>query len=1016
MHLSPGIKLRARGLTWDVLEAEPCGTETRLRLRCAAGDLLGLEWDLLHPWEDVAPIRADLRHDDPASVTAWRLYHIAHLLDRAPGAGALLSAHPGRVAMEPYQLVPVLRALDMPRPRLLLADGVGLGKTIQAGMIAAELILRRRAHRIIVLCPSGPLLGQWARELLVRFGLRPTILADAASLRAQRRALELGGNPFDATALCLTSFDFAKQEPVLAELERSAWDLAIIDEAHHCFSDGSSDTLRRRLAEVLGRRSEGLLLLTATPHDGNDAHFASLIALLDPGLVDGQGRLLGQAYRRHVVRRLKGHVRDPATGRPLFRERIVTPVTITLAPETDSAVLAFHQALSALIAPRLRRGARPRHPADTLAFVGLLKRSVSTLRAAVNTLAVVADRHAAFGLAGDEAAIRRDRARALRAYRRRLARYGVLSADDERAQADLEAEAMAADLHAAEAHETALALRALIQLGEAAARRDPKLHALAAEVTRIRANEPDANILVYTEYADSQDAAMAHLRADPAISGTILSISGADPDERRTEAADRFASAGRLILISTDSLAEGLNLQQRCRHLLHLDLPYNPNRLEQRNGRIDRYGQRHDPDIRYLYLAGTFEERLLLRLIAKYEQARAALDVMPDTLGVTADSGALGAGLIGGFAEDQAPLFPPPPSPIRTLDRMAEETNADAYRDLLREIDRAFAGFEHMAARHGWLTGLGAISATSVPPGATRAIAGCSPLGFLRAACGVDPDGTDPDCLVPPPDWHADLSGLPGHDPAIGGLRVTADPACLRDAQGRELAHPGWAHPLVRRSADRMRLEPPSGPDPRVAVACHDAAPAVLLTYALERRDARRIALREIIAVLLSQTGAPTIVADPAAWLALAQTDAPPAWPAWIPGRQPEALARATTEAATIADRHQAGHNAMITREAATLGHWLDRRANEVAGPCTPPVPDLFGFVPTAPAWKTLPGALDRLTAFNADASNPADQRRDAAAAAELFQQRTEALALHAALGAPTVTPIGMLILVQPAS
>lgn len=469
--------------------------------------------------------------------------------------------------------------------------------------------------------------------------------------------------------------------------------------------------------------------------------------------------------------------------------------------------------------PRLRRGARPRHPADTLAFVGLLKRSVSTLRAAVNTLAVVADRHAAFGLAGDEAAIRRDRARALRAYRRRLARYGVLSADDERAQADLEAEAMAADLHAAEAHETALALRALIQLGEAAARRDPKLHALAAEVTRIRANEPDANILVYTEYADSQDAAMAHLRADPAISGTILSISGADPDERRTEAADRFASAGRLILISTDSLAEGLNLQQRCRHLLHLDLPYNPNRLEQRNGRIDRYGQRHDPDIRYLYLAGTFEERLLLRLIAKYEQARAALDVMPDTLGVTADSGALGAGLIGGFAEDQAPLFPPPPSPIRTLDRMAEETNADAYRDLLREIDRAFAGFEHMAARHGWLTGLGAISATSVPPGATRAIAGCSPLGFLRAACGVDPDGTDPDCLVPPPDWHADLSGLPGHDPAIGGLRVTADPACLRDAQGRELAHPGWAHPLVRRSADRMRLEPPSGPDPRVAVA-----------------------------------------------------------------------------------------------------------------------------------------------------------------------------------------------------
>ena len=126
----------------------------------------------------------------------------------------MLVAEPGRVSVEPYQLVPLLRALEMPRPRLLLADGVGLGKTIEAGLIACELIARRRAHRVLVIAPAGPLLTQWSQEMRQRFGLRFTIVADAAALHEQQRRLELGGNPFDAVALCLTSLDFAKQERV----------------------------------------------------------------------------------------------------------------------------------------------------------------------------------------------------------------------------------------------------------------------------------------------------------------------------------------------------------------------------------------------------------------------------------------------------------------------------------------------------------------------------------------------------------------------------------------------------------------------------------------------------------------------------------------------------------------------------------------------------------------------------------------------------------------------------------
>ncbi|MBN8896571.1 MAG: SWF/SNF helicase family protein [Rhodospirillales bacterium] len=330
-----------------------------------------------------------------------------------------------------------------------------------------------------------------------------------------------------------------------------------------------------------------------------------------------------------------------------------------------------------------------------------------------------------------DAAEARERARALHAYRRKLARYGVLPAADEAELAALEAEDIAARLSGGEA----TALQGLIALGEAAAAQDPKLAGLVAAVRAIRADRPRANVLVYTEYADSQDAACAALRA-AGIGGEVLAISGVDDEAARTAAAERCASADEVILVSTDSLAEGLNLHRRCRDLIHLDLPYNPNRLEQRNGRIDRYGQVAEPLIRYLYLADTFEEALLLRLIGKYEKARAALTFMPDTLGQPAAEpddafaeaqAALSPGPEGSpippgsgwfarrpdgridqaLAEPQASLFPDPRAAMPTLDRSAEASQAAAFRDLLREIDRAYDGFERMALRHGWLAGQG---------------------------------------------------------------------------------------------------------------------------------------------------------------------------------------------------------------------------------------------------------------------------------------------------------------------
>jgi SNF2 family DNA or RNA helicase len=204
----------------------------------------------------------------------------------------------------------------MSRPRLLLADGVGLGKTIQAGLILTELMARRIAHRILIVSPAGPLMEQWKTEMLERFGLRATVI-DRAKLNDIRRSTELGANPFDHIAIGLASMDFLKQETVLDQLERATYDVVVIDEAHHCMDLGASgereDSLRRRMAEVLARRCDCLILTTATPHDGNDRSFASLCELLDYSLVDSRGGLRGTRFQSHVVRRLKDHIKDPVS-------------------------------------------------------------------------------------------------------------------------------------------------------------------------------------------------------------------------------------------------------------------------------------------------------------------------------------------------------------------------------------------------------------------------------------------------------------------------------------------------------------------------------------------------------------------------------------------------------------------------------------------------------------------------------------------------------------------------------
>ena len=403
------------------------------------------------------------------------------------------------------------------------------------------------------------------------------------------------------------------------------------------------------------------------------------------------------------------------------------------------------------------------------------------------------------------------------------------------------------------------------------------------EVRAIRAEHPTANILIYTEYADSQLAALrCALRG--AIEGEVLAISGLDAERERTRIAERCAEEDGIILVSTDSLAEGLNLQQRCCNLIHLDLPYNPNRLEQRNGRIDRYGQERDPQIRYLYLAGTFEERLLLRLIAKYEKARAQLAFMPDTLGVTADEEAWSTRPGGRISPSgRQGLFDDEPSAIRTLDQAAEEANADAYRDLLHEIDRAFDGFDRSAVRHGWLAdhGLNADAAQMAAGGPPRGGAAMRLLGhvdlpdFVAAAIAAETGGSaagrrvlQSSCrLACGARWicRASIAST-----ACSVSRATATRVARRAGPlagvSRPCASGGAARHLPRAAYRRRGMGQSSE---RGAGGSQCARAAVLLTFSVEMRSAARTEFQRIIAVLLPAHGDAVEVNEPERWLQL---------------------------------------------------------------------------------------------------------------------------------------------------
>ena len=551
----------------------------------------------------------------------------------------------GGVSVEDYQLAPLLKALRMPRISLLIADDVGLGKTVEAGLVLTELLLRRRIQRVLVLTPASLRL-QWQEELADKFSLQFEIV-DRQRTERLRRRLGLDANPWRSHNHVIASYHYLRQPDVLEQFvaasrtpegaPRLPWDFLIVDECHNLMpSPFGDDSELCQTLRIIAPLFEHKLFLSATPHNGHTRSFTGLLEMLDPVRFTRSSDLTPATRRRVrdvVVRRLKRDIN--AIGPKRFCTRRA-PEGLPLAPDPREAALTaafaeFRRTVRTLIAD----GSRPRRRAGSFAVEILGKRLLSCPVAFAESW-----RRAQQGLREESAATESEVMAAQRAVRQETG--------DDREAAQREATAatvagawlkpLAADLAAP----MAALRRALDDLGfdlegqsptvaqtpKADARFDALLALIKRTLLKGDGFREDERLIVFTEYKTTLDYLARRLRERFAEERVLTLYGGGsaegmgDAERDHVKAAFNDPSAPVRILVATDAASEGLNLHRTARHLLHYDCPWNPSRLEQRNGRLDRYGQARDVTVHHFISEADADLQFLAHVIHKADEIR----------------------------------------------------------------------------------------------------------------------------------------------------------------------------------------------------------------------------------------------------------------------------------------------------------------------------------------------------------------------------------------------------------
>jgi superfamily II DNA or RNA helicase len=615
-----GDRVLVRGRPWTIREIERWPDSTLLRLT-GRGGVPGRA--LLTPFDRPRPL------SPPRQVSVVRCRRWLHAIRRigaelSPYGGAIAAAR-ASVRLLPHQIEPMLAVLRDGATRLLIADAVGLGKTIQAGLILGELAARADDFRGILLVPAG-LREQWREELEGRFSLVAS-RADAAWLRDSAAGRPADMNPWSLSGIYIVSIDFAKRPEVLHALEEITWDLTVIDEAHLA----SAGSARRAAAHAIASRSRRALLLTATPDTGDPVAFGALcgIGALDP------------AERPLFFRRTRRDVEGGAARRSVFLRIRQTP-----------AELRMHDLLERYTRSVWEQAGRRGDSRAQLVTIILRKRALSSAA----SLAVSAQRRLEL-LCGAEA----DPGTQL-----------PLPLDDEDPLSD---GLMDEDLAApglSDGLEERTWLASIAEAARDASGSDSKLRWVLRWLNRV--HEP---VLLFTEYRDT----LVMLERGIGTMGRPLAVlhGGLHPAER-IRLVTAF-NAGGMSLLATDAASEGLNLHHHCRVVVHYELPWRPARIEQRAGRVDRLGQARRVHEIALVAADTAERLVLAPLASRAARARAS----GDPAGTLLDS--LSESAVADLIMGDAPLpsvLPDPPSGIVQGDLRAESNLEVARLETVR--------------------------------------------------------------------------------------------------------------------------------------------------------------------------------------------------------------------------------------------------------------------------------------------------------------------------------------------
>ena len=592
MQISQSDVVRARGARWRV-------AGIRAYERCEVLTLVGVgptnrgrERHLLAPFDRIERIerRSQLTR---VHLRLWRRACRALIAADTPPA-SLRCARQARIDLFPHQLEPAIAVLRGLGSRVLLADDVGLGKTIQAGLMVAELLANGASERVLIITPAG-LRDQWAGELLDRFRIDATVL-DARAVRKLTCSLPVGINPWQTVPVAIASVDYIKQPEVLAVVGACRWDAVVVDEAHGIAGDSD----RHAAVSTLAAAASYVVLLTATPHSGDRRAFASLCGI---GRADSPATRSGETGETLLVfRRTRQDI-------SLEAARSIHRLLVRMSHD--------ERRMHALLA-RFSRAIWLEHQAGHsrsdywLALAVLHKRALSSAK----SLQLSIDRRLAALMKPSST------------QEPRLNQISLPLGDrnGEHTMAD-DAPAWSPLLSLRNGADERRLLDALARASERAARHETKIAALARLLRRVA--EP---AIVFTEYRDT----LLHLQASLGLSAVTLH-GGMNRDDR-LGAIRHFTHGGGRLLLATDAGGEGLNLQSACRLVINLELPWNPTRLEQRIGRVDRIGQRRPVHVVHLIARDSNESRVLVRLQTRVARARADIGGA-DPIGVSTITG-----------------------------------------------------------------------------------------------------------------------------------------------------------------------------------------------------------------------------------------------------------------------------------------------------------------------------------------------------------------------------------------